>query len=156
MMNKLLPIYKTTFENASAWLITKQCLLIDDRFNLPYPHYGENTDYIQRVQYFGFIIGISPSTRIWHDSKILSWPEILKNRKRMLTIYFSEVKSIGGSLRSNTLIFLKRRFDDLTSHLLFRRFKMFVYHFGLCWDIVWQLRKISKARKVSKKKGAFL
>ncbi len=156
MMNKLLPIYETTFVNAAAWLISKNCLLTVGGFDPIYPHYGEDTDYIQRAQYFGFKIGIVPSARIWHDSKILSWPEILKNRKRMLTIYFSEVKCISGSLRSNSLIFLKRRFDDLTSHLLFRRFKMFAYHFGLCWDIIWQLRKISKARKISKTKGAFL
>ena len=155
-MNKLLPIYETTFVNAAAWLISKKCLLAVGGFDPLYPHYGEDTDYIQRAQYFGFKIGIVPSVKIWHDSKILSWTEILKNRKRMLTIYFSDVKSIGGSLRSNTLIFLKRRFDDLTSHLLFRRFKMFAYHFGLCWDIIWQLRKISKARKISKTKGAFL
>jgi GT2 family glycosyltransferase len=156
MMNRLLPIYETTFVNAAAWLISKQCLLTVGGFDPLYPHYGEDTDYIQRAQYFGFKIGIVPQARIWHDSKILSWAEILNNRKRMLTIYFSEVKSISGSLRSNTLIFLKHRFDELTSHLLFRRFKRFAYHFGLCWDIVWQLRKISKARKVSKTKGAFL
>jgi GT2 family glycosyltransferase len=156
IMDRLKLIYQTTFVNAAAWLISKSCLETVGGFDPLYPHYGEDVDYIQRAKYFGYKTGIVPGTKMWHDSKILSWPEITKNRKRMVTIYLSEVKSIGGSLRSNMLVFLKRRFDDLTSHLLFRRFKMLAYQSGLTWEVLRSLNKISKARKASKLKGAFL
>ena len=156
IMGKLAVVYETTFVNAAAWLICKECLQTVGGFDPLFPHYGEDVDFIERAKYFGFKTGIVPSAKIWHDSKILSWAEILQNRKRMLTIYVSELKSMGGSLRGNLLVFVKRHFDDLTSQLLFRRFKMFAYKFGLIWDAMFQLRKISKARKLSKVKGAFL
>lgn len=149
-------VYETTFVNAAAWLVSKDCLQTVGGFDPIFPHYGEDVDFVERAKYFGFKIGIVPAARIWHDSKIVSWPEILQNRKRMLTIYVSELKSMGGSLRSNLLVFAKRHFDDLTSQLLFRRFKMFGYKFGLLMDAILQLRKISKARKLSKVRGAFL
>ena len=156
VVGKLATVYETTFVNAAAWLISKECLQTVGGFDPLFYHYGEDADFVERTRYFGFKTGVIPTATIWHDSKILTWPQILQNRKRMLTIYVSELKSMGGSLRSNLLVFTKRHFDDLTSQLLFRRFKMFGYKFGLLSDAVFQLRKIHKARKLSKEKGAFL
>ena len=156
IMGKLTSVYETTFVNAAAWLISKDCLQTVGGFDPLFPHYGEDVDFVERAKYFGYKTGIVPNSKVWHDSKIVSWPEILQNRKRMLTIYMSELKNVGGSLRSNLLIFLKRHFDDLSSHLLFRRFKMFAYKSGLIAKSLMKIRAISKARKLSKMKGAFL
>ncbi len=155
-MNTVKPVYETTFVNAAAWLISKDCLQTVGGFDPLFPHYGEDVDYVQRAQYFNFKVGICPSAKIWHDSRMLQWSEIQLDKKRMMTIYMSEVKSINGSLRSNTLVFIKRRFDELTSKLLFRKFKKFGHHLDLSWQTIRKLSKISKARQASKVKGAFL
>jgi len=155
-LGSLKPVYETQFVNAAAWLVSKNCLETVGGFDPLFPHYGEDVDYIKRAQFFGFKVGITPHSNIFHDSKFQTWPEIMWNKKRMLTIYLSEIKSIGGTFRSSILVFLKRRFDDLTSHLLYRRFKLFAYHAGLTLKVLKQLSQISKARKASLVKGAFL
>lgn len=153
---RMQPIYETTFVNCAAWLVPKKCFQLVGGFDPLFPHYGEDTDYVQRVQFNKFKIGITPSTIINHDSRVQLWEEIKWNKKRMFTIYLSEVKNINGSLRSNMLVFLKNQFNDTTSNLLFRQFKMFMFKIKLVFKIIFAVRSINQARKNTRPKTAFL
>lgn len=155
-LNTLKPLYETSFVNAAAWLISRTCLETVGGFDPIFFHYGEDVDYIQRARYFNYKIGIVPTVKIWHDSKFIEWNQIKIDNNRMLTIYVSEVKSVYGSLRSNALVFFKRRFDEFSSNLLYRRFKFISHDIKFSWKIGRMLHKISRARKLSKVKGAFL
>lgn len=60
-------IYPVQGVMAAHWLITKECLRKVGGFSPSFPHYGEDDNYIERVSYYGFKIGIVPSLRVVHD-----------------------------------------------------------------------------------------
>ena len=154
--NRLKTIYSTTFVNAAAWLIPIACVQLVGGFDPMFPHYGEDVDYVQRVHYNKFKVGISPMAKINHDARVQLWSEIMWNKNRMYTIYLSEIKNINGSLRSNLLVFCKNRFDELTSNLLYRQFRLFAFKAKLTARILVNIRPIYLARKSSLSKKAFL
>ena len=60
-------VYPVTTVMAAHWLITKKCLKQIGGFSPSFPHYGEDDNYLERVIYYGFKIGIVPSLRVVHD-----------------------------------------------------------------------------------------
>ena len=68
--NRLKTIYSTTFVNAAAWLIPIACVQLVGGFDPMFPHYGEDVDYVQRVHYNKFKVGISPMAKINHDARV--------------------------------------------------------------------------------------
>ena len=154
--DRLKGLYEVNFVNAAAWLITKDCLLSCGGFDPIFAHYGEDVDFVQRLQFFNLKIGIAPSVYVHHDSKVKQWGEIMWDKKRMLTIYISEVKNINGSFRSNFLIFLKMRFDEITSMILYRNWRRINFLVRLNFIYILQLNSIVKARRKSLLLGAFL
>ncbi len=60
-------LYEVRFVCAAAWLITKECLRIVGGFSPAFFHYGEDDNYIHRIQYFNLKVGIYPLCRILHD-----------------------------------------------------------------------------------------
>jgi GT2 family glycosyltransferase len=69
----LRPVYDVGFVNAAAWLIGRECIehvgVFDD---LLFEHYGEDTNYVRRVRYHGYSIGVVPSAFIYHDREARS------------------------------------------------------------------------------------
>lgn len=61
-------VYEVEFVNAAAWLISKKCItdvgVFDDEL---FAHYGEDDNYLNRVRFFGFRVGVCPNARIYHD-----------------------------------------------------------------------------------------
>src|SRR5690554_6368794 len=60
-------IYEVPFINAAAWLVTKECLHNIGGFNPSFFHYGEDSNYCERVKYHKLKIGFVPSALIYHD-----------------------------------------------------------------------------------------
>ncbi len=60
-------VYEVEFVNAAAWLISRECLEIVGGFNPSFFHYGEDDNYLQRVQFHRLKIGILPEAIIYHD-----------------------------------------------------------------------------------------
>ena len=65
--NALQSIYEVDFVNAAAWLISKKCLEKVGGFNPLFFHYAEDDDYVNRLHFHQFKIGIHPFTKIYHD-----------------------------------------------------------------------------------------
>ena len=65
--NNLRQIYPVTTVMAAHWMITKKCLKKVGGFSPSFPHYGEDENYLERVIYYNFKIGIVPSLRVVHD-----------------------------------------------------------------------------------------
>ena len=65
---KLEKVYPVNFVNAAFWIINRRCIqkvgLFDHEL---FPHYGEDSNYIERAKHFGFDVGIVPSSFIFHD-----------------------------------------------------------------------------------------
>lgn len=55
------------FVNAAAWLMTKELISKVGFFDPVFFHYGEDSNYVKRVQYHSFKIGVAPEAYIHHD-----------------------------------------------------------------------------------------
>lgn len=60
-------IYETNYVNAAAWLLPRKTIETVGGFDPIFNHYEEDDDYLNRVRYHGFKIGLCPSVRIVHD-----------------------------------------------------------------------------------------
>ena len=66
--NRLQDFYETSFVNAAAWLIRRECIEKVGGFDtLLFYHYGEDYNYCQRVIYHGSKLYIATTTTICHD-----------------------------------------------------------------------------------------
>ena len=74
-------IYDESYINAAAWLIPRSVLLEVGGFCPLFRHYEEDDDYLNRVAYHGFRIGLCPKIRIIHDHTNLDNPFLRKNER---------------------------------------------------------------------------
>ncbi|MDR1901314.1 MAG: glycosyltransferase [Treponema sp.] len=65
--DRIKTIYKTTFVNAAHWLITRECIMTVGGFSPSFYHYGEDHNYIDRLHFHGFDVGICTSAIAIHD-----------------------------------------------------------------------------------------
>ncbi|TXE09273.1 glycosyltransferase family 2 protein [Gelidibacter salicanalis] len=154
-MQSIKPLYTSNFVNAAAWLISKKCLEKVGGFNPLFAHYGEDEDYINRVKYWGFKIGIVPNAVITHDS-IFSWEKIEFHPVRNVIFNLVPLADINNRYRSAWLAFIKKSMDELTGQLLFRKFKRFKTRHKAFWNTITKFQEIKKARENSKHQAAFL
>lgn len=154
-MGNLKDVYPTTFVNAAAWLISSDCLKEVGGFNPMFSHYGEDEDYVNRCQYKKIKIGIVPAATIFHDLSF-DWGKIEFNSSRNIIFNLIPLSNINQPFRSTYLLFLKRSFDELSSYLLFRKFKKFFVRHKAFWSTVAMTRRINQFRKKCKQQSAFL
>lgn len=67
--NRLKEVYVTKYINAAAWLIHRNILETVGGFDPIYFHYGEDDDYMNRVHYHGYNIGVCPIVKVVHDTE---------------------------------------------------------------------------------------
>ena len=65
--NKVKDVYETNYASASSWLLPRKTLETIGGFDPIFYHYEEDDNYLNRVQYHKFKIGICPKSRIVHD-----------------------------------------------------------------------------------------
>ncbi len=67
-LQKMKHYYEVPFVNAAAWLISEKCLRKVGGFDtLLFKHYGEDNNYLQRVQYHGMKVLVNTCCTICHD-----------------------------------------------------------------------------------------
>lgn len=89
------PIYETTFINAAAWLLTKECLNRNGGFMPIFPHYGEDGNYCERVIRSGLKIGFTPGIEIIHDRDVKKRKVSFKKKFNRMYIHFLGIFSSG-------------------------------------------------------------
>ena len=92
-LDKSKDIYELKFVNAAAWLMSKQCIEEVGGFNPIFFHYGEDDNYVHRLTYHGFKIGITPHSRIHHDRNTRDNNHFFKrfeSAKRRKTLYYCD------------------------------------------------------------------
>ena len=147
-------VYTTRFVNAAAWLLSRECLEKVGGFSPIYPHYGEDEDFVNRCHFHGFLVGISPMCSVSHDNHF-SWEEIEFNVGRNLVMNLVKLTNINKGSRSVWLLFFKKTFDEITSYLLFRKFRKCRTRLMSFWKTVMYYNKINASRKLSKEGHAF-
>ena len=153
--NSLDSFYPSNFINAAAWLINSECLLNIGGFNPIFFHYGEDCNYVHRLQFLGYSIGFSPNAIIFHDRE--NSPERSgKTWDSYYLHYLINACNINEPLSKNflkySLIYLSEAFYNLFSGKFFDSKN---YWFAFL-KILTSLIKVKKNRQMAKIKGAFL
>ena len=65
--NRVSDVYEVNFVMAAHWLVSRKCLETVGGFSPTFPHYGEDDNYIQRCQYWGYKVRIVPAAKAVHD-----------------------------------------------------------------------------------------
>jgi GT2 family glycosyltransferase len=91
-------LYPCNFVNAAAWLISKECIRKVGGFNPNFFMYGEDDEYVERVKFHNFKIGIVPLAYIYHDREER---KVLLDRKTKKAKYEVKAKLILLDLKAS-------------------------------------------------------
>jgi len=89
-------IHDVTFVMGAFWLISAECLKKVGLFDRIFYHYGEDSDYLSRVRYHGFKIGIVMDSIGYHDRQARVVTEI----QQLKSFYASQLASLTNINRS--------------------------------------------------------
>lgn len=87
--NRLKEVYDVNFVMAAHWLISRKCIETVGGFSPTFPHYGEDDNYLQRCQYWGFKIGIVPIAKAVHDRENRKYSDV---RHQYISKYIEALK----------------------------------------------------------------
>lgn len=148
--NDLKDVYDVEFVMAAHWLISLECLRVTGGFSPAFHHYGEDKNYLHRVCYHNFKVGIVPTAKAVHDRG---------NRKRskQKEMFFSYIFWLGTLSNPNNenglLILIALLKDGLSKAFFMHSFAPIKY----CGKILVNYRRIRSIRKKSmKEKCPFL
>lgn len=155
VLQKTKDMYAISFCNAALWLISRECIVKAGIFDPLFPHYGEDTDYVNRIRYHGFKIGISPLYHGFHGRE--KRPASEKIDRAIIDLgYICSLKDINRpfffSLLSFLSVFIIRIFKKILNGNIvsvFKDFKFFI-------QLLASMPKIIESRKVCKKPSAYL
>ena len=145
------------FVNAAIWFMSRQCVEVVGGFDSIFPHYGEDNDYIRRVQYWGGKIGVDTATVAYHEHPIVKNNMTLEQEiYRQRLVYMGIWKDINYSAVRGVIAcwsVLCRKLMKSLLHVDIKGLKLY-WH---AWVEAYNLKKeIILHRQLSKKKGAFL
>lgn len=110
------PLIELTFINAAFWFIPVPVLRQVGGFSALYFHYGEDVDYLHRVQYYGYRVGYAPQTMGCHDRKEGSIPRAMQmhlDRMYYLTVVTDVNRGWLGRLWNGIVAPLKSALQSL-------------------------------------------
>ncbi|WP_347159307.1 glycosyltransferase family 2 protein [Pontibacter chitinilyticus] len=152
-LNKRKCIYKTKFVNAAAWLLSVECIKKVGLFDPLFPHYGEDWDYINRIHYHGFKVGIVPEATIYHDRDSSNY---VLNQKRLFVDKLIQLKNVEASFSFNVLNLFVSSTNSMIKLLMFRQFRKFKDEFLTFSFAIKKLHSIKRSYNISRKVGSYL
>jgi GT2 family glycosyltransferase len=87
-------IYDVSFIAAACWFIPKETLLNVGGFDPIFFHIGEDTNYVQRILFHDYKVGVLANCKIGHDTKNRAYPRIKKYSEKYFykTNYHMKIK----------------------------------------------------------------
>lgn len=146
----LKPIYTVDYVCAAAWLIPVHILKEIGGFDPLFFHYGEDDNYIQRLSYHHYKIGICPYSRICHDVEFRGedYGKILNGWRKNLLI---DMSNINRQTEINQFI-LKSFFSGFYK-ILTMKFKSAILNFNMAGFIIQKKRTIKIHNQINRTKG---
>lgn len=147
--------HKVSFVNAAAWLMSKECINDVGGFDPLFYHYGEDSDYLDRVGFHGYLVGIWPSAFIYHDRenrarhKDLNHKEILTKRYRSIQL---NLKNPNNDFEVNWRLKTKSLRSELFRNIVQGK-KESIITFKLLTMMIHDKKKIIAHRLISAEKG---
>ncbi|MFI3268186.1 MAG: glycosyltransferase family 2 protein [Rikenellaceae bacterium] len=153
LIGQLNEVYPVDFIMAAHWLISKECLTKVGGFSPLFYHYGEDNDYINRVKYHDFKVGIVTSVKAIHDRE-------RRKLSQRTELFILKAKFLHTVLNPNTSLFktyFKSHFSLIYdgTNMLFKHKNMKII--GTLFTLSFTSPKIIIARrKIKKTKGIYL
>jgi GT2 family glycosyltransferase len=145
------PVISTSFVNAAAWMLTRQCVIKIGGFDPIFYHYGEDDNYAQRVLHKGFKIGIATSALICHDNDRRDDHITISEKKAAEKEFLNFLNQVCDPHHPDFQI---RYFKRLTRHFLQAggalvrgKSKVFEYNKMVALKIFQAYSKIKRSRK---------
>lgn len=139
-------VYDISFTNAAHWLISRKCLMVVGGFSPVFPHYGEDNNYIDRLFYHKYKLGVVCNAIAVHDRENRS-----KNKQKELYLGcfitpICDLSNINNEINVFKLrrMFLSRIGSDVSITIKYRIRLLKLY------------KAIMKCRERSKQRCAFL
>lgn len=141
-LGRLKSVYSTSFVNAAAWLVSKECINKVGVFDHLFPHYGEDVDYARRVILAGYNIGIVPGVKVYHDRQNRKSFNMNLDKNRVYVENVLLAKNLNGSFSGNILFLFKKEIDTIFTHFMFGRFKEAMVKIEMLIKVTTKLAKI--------------
>lgn len=154
-------VYPLPFINAALWLLSKECILHIGGFDPLYKHYGEDEDYIHRMNYHGYKIGFCPAVFGVHDRNQLPLPfHELSGKKRFnrhYKNYMIDLKNINKPFSLCLFTVFKNISLQFITSLYRLKFHNCLVEIKAALYLSLQINKILRHRNLVKSEGpAFL
>lgn len=143
-------VYETNFVNAAGWLISNSCLRKVGGFNPIFPHYGEDEDYINRVRYHNFKIGIVPIKGLWHDRYEKAFDLNFERRLKRILISLLNINSEDKEVLSQLNQVSNQNLKLAGRNLIRLNGNKVKFHVKLAGTVKKNRKEIIKSREISK------
>lgn len=97
------------FVNAALWLISKKCLEEVGGFDSLFYHYGEDKNYIHRVKYHGFKLGVVPAAFGYHDRQTRGARSLKQLLQKEITMFYSNTTDPALNPKEQTDKYIKEK-----------------------------------------------
>ena len=153
--SSLKQVYTINFANAALWLISKECIKKAGAFDPIFPHYGEDFDYVNRIKYHGFKLGIASALMGFHDREERPYSE---KRERIITQlwYLCVLKDIRKSLFTGFVIVCAYWARFTMQKVAKFKFRSVIHDIGFAFKLMFSIGAIIKSRRRCKLQGAYL
>jgi GT2 family glycosyltransferase len=144
-------VYDIISVMAAHWLISLKCLKTVGGFAHIFPHYGEDNNYLHRVKYHNFKVGIVPIVKAVHDRE---FRKILPNKDMyLLSISFivnacNINKNVYFAFFSSTIYLIYYSFVKFIKYRSFLAFKYFFISFFFIPKIILMRKETKKSNGI--------
>lgn len=154
-LNRVKDLYEIQYVNAAAWLLNMKCVEIVGGFDPSFFMYGEDDNYILRVKYYGFKIGICPTAKIYHDREFRDnkkWDGLYAKKKEIIN-YFTD---LNKSLIEKGIGFFILQSKATLKDILHLRLKNIINDISTIFHLIVSFRTIVRSRNQAKQRCAFI
>ncbi|MBS1523488.1 MAG: glycosyltransferase family 2 protein [Bacteroidetes bacterium] len=142
-------MHDVTFVMAAFWLISADCLMKVGVFDPIFFHYGEDGDYLSRVRFHGFKIGVVMDSIAYHDRQERVVPEM----QQLKSFYASQLASLTNINRSLAFCLGKVSYFYLkfsSSQIAKLKFSLLKENTRLFFNLLSKTGQILKSRNTNK------
>lgn len=146
-------IYPVKFVNAALWLISRECLQTLGGFEPLFPHYGEDENYVNRLEYHNYKMGIYPKAFGIHDRDRGTWNKFsfTKLKSKDFVVSLLIMANIQEPIYKCVYRFIYANVSSFWRNIFHLSIKNAVVNIITFFRITLLLPRISKNRKIAQK-----
>ncbi|NDV68169.1 glycosyltransferase family 2 protein [Dysgonomonas sp. 25] len=149
-------IYPVKFINAALWMMSRECVDKIGGFDPLFPHYGEDVNYIERLQFHGYKLGIYPHTFGVHDRVrgAGKTPTTKQIKSREIASLMTHLTNPFASFWPNTIrTLINYSLQSGVNNLLRLSFRGLWINTCVTFKVLALLSKVKRNRDIAKQKG---